>query len=52
MATLKDIPKHVQLAKGDTLVTSAFSAIFPEGILVGIVDKFDSKPGDFLTWWM
>jgi rod shape-determining protein MreC len=46
-ATLKDIPKHVQLEKGDTLVTSAFSAIFPEGIMIGVIEKFDSKPGDF-----
>ena len=46
-ATLKDIPKHVKLAVGDTLVTSSFSSIFPEGILIGVIDKFDSKPGDF-----
>jgi rod shape-determining protein MreC len=46
-AILKDIPKHVKLAVGDTLVTSQFSAIFPEGIMVGVIDKFDSKPGDF-----
>jgi rod shape-determining protein MreC len=46
-AILKDIPKHVKLAIGDTLVTSSFSSIFPEGIMIGVIDKFDSKPGDF-----
>ncbi len=46
-ATLKDIPKHVKLAVGDSLVTSSFSAIFPEGIMIGVIEKYDSKPGDF-----
>lgn len=45
-AKLKDIPKHVKLAKGDTLVTSSFSAIFPEGVMVGIIDTFEPKAGD------
>ncbi len=45
-ATLKDIPKHVILSKGDTLVTSSFSAIFPEGIMIGVIDNFEPKAGD------
>ncbi len=45
-AILKDIPKHVKLAIGDTLITSSFSAIFPEGVLIGTVSKFDPKSGD------
>ncbi len=45
-AKLKDIPKHVKLAKGDSLVTSSFSAIFPEGIPVGVIDNFEPKAGD------
>ena len=46
-ATLNYIPKHVRLETGDTLVTSSFSAIFPEGIMIGVIDKIDSKAGDF-----
>lgn len=45
-ASLLDIAKHVPLVKGDTIVTSNFSAIFPEGIMIGTVDHFELKPGD------
>lgn len=38
--TLESIPKHSQLEKGDTIVTSGFSTIFPEGIMIGMVDSF------------
>ncbi|AWW30660.1 rod shape-determining protein MreC [Echinicola strongylocentroti] len=37
-AKLKYVPRHVQVAHGDTVVTSGYNAIFPEGILVGTVD--------------
>jgi rod shape-determining protein MreC len=45
-ATLKDIALHVQLAKGDTIITSSFSSIFPEGIMIGQVEEVKSKAGD------
>lgn len=49
-AQLTDIPTHVRVKKGDTVVTSAYSATFPEGIMVGVVESFEQKPGDhFLT---
>ncbi|MFN7328068.1 MAG: rod shape-determining protein MreC, partial [Bacteroidota bacterium] len=34
---LKYIPRHVELKVGDTVVTSGYNAVFPEGILVGVV---------------
>ncbi len=40
-ADLNDIPKHVKLAKGDTVVTSAYSSIFPEGVMIGRIEKFE-----------
>ena len=43
-ALLTEIPFHVEVAVGDTVVTSGFSSIFPEGILLGTVMSFD-KPG-------
>lgn len=46
-ARLNEIPAHVNIQVGDTIVTSGFSAIFPEGILVGVVDKFSIKEGNF-----
>jgi rod shape-determining protein MreC len=34
---LKYIPRHVELKVGDTIVTSGYNAVFPEGILIGVV---------------
>jgi rod shape-determining protein MreC len=46
IADLKDIPNHVELAIGDTIVTSGFSSIFPENILIGTVKEFDLPEGN------
>jgi rod shape-determining protein MreC len=35
---LKYIPRHVQPVKGDSVVTSGYNAVFPEGIMVGVID--------------
>lgn len=43
--SLMDIAKHVKLAVGDTIVTSSFSTIFPEGIMIGRIEKLDPKTG-------
>jgi len=43
---LIDIEPHVVVKKGDTVVTSGNSQIFPEGILIGIIRDFSIKPGD------
>ena len=45
-ATLTDIPIHAHIKNGDTIVTSALSSIFPEGIMVGFVKSFERKSGD------
>ncbi len=37
-AVLEELPKHVTWFKGDTIVTSGYSAVFPEGIIVGVVE--------------
>ncbi len=45
-AFLKDLPRHAEFNLGDTVVTSGYSAIFPEGVLVGVVDDMsDSQDG-------
>ena len=36
---LDAIPKHAELEKGDTIITSGFSTMFPEGIMIGTVSK-------------
>lgn len=43
---LKDIPNHVNIAVGDTIVTSGFSSTFPEGLAVATVDSFDKPEGE------
>jgi rod shape-determining protein MreC len=45
--TLSDIPTHVRLKAGDTIVTSAYSITFPENISIGTVDTFARKSGEY-----
>ena len=46
IAYVDDIPRHASFEKGDTIVTSGYSSLFPPGILVGtILDQEDSKDG-------
>ncbi len=46
MANFNEIPLHVDVAVGDTVVTSGYSSIFPEGILVGTVTGFSEPDGE------
>jgi len=41
--TYKYIPRHVKPVVGDTVVTSGYSAVFPEGIMIGTIDKVELK---------
>jgi rod shape-determining protein MreC len=47
--TLEDIPTHVDLSKGDTIITSGNSHIFPEGILIGTVESVSGSDQLFKT---
>ncbi len=40
-AKLSGIPNHLQLAQGDTVVSSGFSSIFPANVPIGVVSKFN-----------
>lgn len=46
-AILNEIPQHVPLNIGDTIETTGYSAIFPEGVMVGTISEFEKKGGDF-----
>jgi rod shape-determining protein MreC len=46
-AILSEIPQHVTVNAGDTIETTGYSAIFPEGIMVGTVSDFEKPGGDF-----
>lgn len=43
--TLLEIPKHADVEIGDTVVTSGFSSIFPEGVMLGTIENIDLKSG-------
>ncbi|MCC2547519.1 rod shape-determining protein MreC [Hymenobacter sp. BT175] len=43
-ALLDYIPRQNKVVRGDTIVTSGYNAIFPEGILIGTVDSFVKEP--------
>lgn len=45
-AQMKYVPRYVEVSKGDTVVTSSYNSVFPEGILVGIVNKARVSPGE------
>ncbi len=40
VGTVKEIPKHVNILPGDTIVTSGNSDIFPPGLLIGTIRDF------------
>ena len=47
---LKDIPKSAAVAKGDTVITSELSSIFPPNIMVGTVNAvLNEKSSNFYT---
>ncbi|WP_165024771.1 MULTISPECIES: rod shape-determining protein MreC [unclassified Dysgonomonas] len=45
-ASLTDYPKFEKFEVGDSIITSGFSGIFPEGIFVGVVEDYVSQSND------
>ena len=48
-ALLHNLPRSVQCAPGDTVVTSGFSAAFPKGVPVGQVESILDDGSTFMT---
>lgn len=46
IASLREIPFHIDLAVGDTVVTSGYSSVFPEGLMIGTVESFTQPEGE------
>lgn len=44
--SLTDIPVHVKVVVGDSIYTSGFSYIFPEGVMIGVVSEINIKEGE------
>ena len=40
------VPRHVKASKGDTVISSGFNAVFPEGILIGKISKVEVNKSD------
>ncbi|MBI9062976.1 MAG: rod shape-determining protein MreC [Marinilabiliaceae bacterium] len=45
-AILNEIPRHATVNVGDLVETSGYSAIFPEGILIGTVQEVGNNEGE------
>ncbi len=46
-AVLNEIPQHISVSIGDTVETTGYSAIFPEGIRIGTVSDLKKSGSDF-----
>jgi rod shape-determining protein MreC len=50
VAQVTDIPQHLMVAIGDSVVTSGYSDVYPKDILIGtVIEKFDNPNNTFLT---
>jgi rod shape-determining protein MreC len=45
-ALLEEMPRHERFHKGDTIVTSGYSSVFPEGIPVGTIISHEKEHDD------
>ncbi|MGL5226651.1 MAG: rod shape-determining protein MreC [Bacteroidales bacterium] len=43
---LEELPRHVVFNAGDTIVTSGYSTVFPEGIMVGTIEESEKQHND------
>ena len=50
IAQMIDIPQHLQVAVGDSVITSGYSDVFPKDILIGtVIEKSNNPSNTFLT---
>ena len=48
-ATISDLPMHIPLNIGDTIITNSYSNIYPEGINIGKIANFKDNDDGFYT---
>lgn len=44
--SIKFIPRHVPVKEGDTIITSGYNAVFPEGIMIGTIKSLNLAEND------
>tara|TARA_B100001142_G_C14276797_1_gene633147 strand:- start:595 stop:1407 length:813 start_codon:yes stop_codon:yes gene_type:complete len=49
MATISDLPVHIPLSIGDTIITNSYSNIYPEGVIIGAISNFKQNDDGFYT---
>ena len=50
IAQVTDIPQHLMVSVGDSVITSGYSDVYPKDILLGtVIEKFDNPNNSFLT---
>ena len=45
-ATISDLPVHIPLNIGDTIITNSYSNIYPEGVNIGTISAFKKNTDD------
>ncbi len=45
-AILEEMPRHGEFEKGDTIITSGYSSVFPEGLIVGTISDYEKQRND------
>ena len=46
-AVLNEIPQNINVTEGDTIETTGYSAVFPEGVGIGTVSNLKKSGSDF-----
>jgi rod shape-determining protein MreC len=46
-AVLNEIPQHINVTEGDTIETTGYSAVFPEGVVIGTLSDLKKSGSDF-----
>ena len=46
LTQMKFVPRYTEVNKGDTVVTSNFNSVFPQGVLVGVVQRIKTAAAE------